>query len=150
MHAPPTHPRLDVVAGILWQDGRYLAVRRPEGKILAGYWEFPGGKARPGETLENALVRELNEELDVTPADFAFWRDKSVVSAGRPLTLHFFHVHAFTGTPAPMENQTLRWAAPDEMNPDLFLEADRDIVLALRRPSGAKRARPLWNPARGR
>jgi len=133
MNSSPTPPRLDVVAGILWQDGRYLAVERPEGKILAGYWEFPGGKVHPGESLENALIRELQEELGVTPKNFSFWREKSVVSAGRPLTLHFFHVRAFTGTPTAKENQTLRWAEPGEMNPDLFLEADRDIVLALRR-----------------
>jgi len=143
MKIPPAQPQLDVVAGILWQNGRYLAVERPPGKILAGFWEFPGGKAHPGETLENALVRELREELGVTPRDFAFWREKSVVSAGRPLTLHFFHVRSFSGTPTPKENQTLRWADPGEMNPDLFLEADRDVVLALRRPPEAKGAAPL-------
>jgi 8-oxo-dGTP diphosphatase len=142
MNTPPTPQRLTVVAGILWQNGRYLAVERPAGKILAGYWEFPGGKAHPGESLENALIRELQEELDVTPQNFSFWREKSVVSAGRPLTLHFFHVHAFTGTPTPKENQNMRWTGPDEMNPDLFLEADRDIVLALRQ--GALPPAPHW------
>ncbi|MBF0480726.1 MAG: (deoxy)nucleoside triphosphate pyrophosphohydrolase [Desulfovibrionaceae bacterium] len=128
-----TPPRLAVVAGILWRNGRYLAVRRPEGKILAGFWEFPGGKVQPGESLQNALIRELQEELGVTPQTCDFWREKSVVSAGRPLTLHFFHVRRFTGAPTPKENQTLRWAKPGDMDPSLFLEADRDIVIALGR-----------------
>jgi 8-oxo-dGTP diphosphatase len=128
----PAKPILDVVAGILWQEGRYLAVQRPPGKILAGYWEFPGGKARPGENLPEALARELHEELGVRPTRFTFWREKFVVSAGRPLTLHFFHIYDFAGTPQAKENQEMRWAQPDEMDPALFLEADREVVLDLR------------------
>ena len=52
-------PVLEVVAGIIWREGSYLAVERPEGANMAGWWEFPGGKIEPGESREDALVREV-------------------------------------------------------------------------------------------
>ncbi len=64
-------PCLDVVAGIIWQNGLYLAVERPEGFRMAGWWEFPGGKIEKGESKENAIIRELQEELGVTPLDLS-------------------------------------------------------------------------------
>ena len=70
-------PVLDVVAGIIWQGGRYLGVGRPVGKPMAGAYEFPGGKIEPGETPEAALGRELREELDITPTAIAFFREKA-------------------------------------------------------------------------
>ena len=120
--------RTDVVAGILWREGRYLAVDRPQGKPWAGYWEFPGGRAEPGETLEAALARELEEELGVTALRIEAWKQKTVPSTHPALLLHFFHVLEFAGEPCAREGQNLRWLAPDEAHDLIFLEADRDIV----------------------
>ena len=68
---------VDVAVGVLiGADGRFLLTSRPEGKVYAGYWEFPGGKLEVGESVEAALARELNEELGITvnPAHMQRWR----------------------------------------------------------------------------
>jgi 8-oxo-dGTP diphosphatase len=132
---------MDVVAGILWRGGRYLAVRRPEGVRMAGFWEFPGGKIDPGEGPEQALVRELEEELGVLGARPVFWRELTHEYPEFPVRLRFFHVYDFEGEPEPREGQTLRWCDPADAQ-DLagmeFLEADAPIVAALRDGLGQK------------
>ena len=125
------HKVVDVVAAIIWQDGRYLGVRRPEGKPMAGAYEFPGGKIEPGETPDVALARELREELGITPTAIAFFREKAHSYEHLSVHLHFFHVHAFDGEPLPLEGQDMEWLTPQEGRMRPFLEADRDIVDAL-------------------
>jgi len=69
---------VDVAVGVLLRsDGRFLLTSRPEGKVYAGYWEFPGGKLEPGESVAAALARELHEELgiEVAPAAVQPWRE---------------------------------------------------------------------------
>jgi 8-oxo-dGTP diphosphatase len=127
------HKVVDVVAAIIWQDGRYLGVRRPEGKPMAGAYEFPGGKIEPGETPDVALARELREELGITPTAIAFFREKAHSYEHLSVHLHFFHVHAFDGEPLPLEGQDMEWLTPQEGRLRPFLEADRDIVDALAR-----------------
>ena len=122
---------VEVVAAVIWQDGRYLGVRRPEGKPLAGAYEFPGGKIEPGETPQAALARELREELGITPAAIAFFREKAHVYDHLSVHLRFFHVRAFDGEPLPLEGQDMEWLTPQEGRLRPFLEADRDIVDAL-------------------
>jgi len=128
-----TSPRkiVEVVAAIIWQDGRYLGVRRPEGKPLAGNYEFPGGKIEPGETPEEALGRELREELGITPAAIAFFREKAHAYEHLSVHLRFFHVRAFVGEPKPLEGQQMEWLRPEDGRSRPFLAADRDIVEAL-------------------
>ncbi|MDD3310616.1 (deoxy)nucleoside triphosphate pyrophosphohydrolase [Pseudodesulfovibrio sp.] len=124
-------PVIDVVAGIIWRDGRYLAVERPEGGPMAGWWEFPGGKIEPGETREQALVRELREELAVTPEDFEFWRELEHAYETFSVRLHFFHIRKYSGELTAMEKQRWAWVDPSRPNELGFLPADAPIVDAL-------------------
>jgi len=122
---------VDVAAAVIWREGRYLGVRRPPGKPMAGAWEFPGGKIEPGETPEVALSRELREELGIVPVTIAFFMEKAHVYEHLSVHLHFFHVHAFSGELAALEGQDMEWLPPAEAVALPFLEADRDIVEAL-------------------
>lgn len=124
-------PEIDVVAGVIWRGGRFLAVRRPEGKPQAGLWEFPGGKVEPGESREEALARELHEELGLIPTTWAFWREKRHDYGRLRVRLHFFHVHQFAGRPTSREGHELAWLAAPEAREYPFLEADMEIVAAL-------------------
>lgn len=124
-------PMLDVVAGIIWKDGNYLAVERPEGFRMAGWWEFPGGKVEREETRDQALVRELEEELGIKCRRFEFWRDVVHEYEEFNVHLHFFHVTDFTGHPSPLEGQRMEWVRPGEPITLKFLPADIGIVEAL-------------------
>ena len=120
-----------VAAALVDRDGRLLVQQRPEGKPMAGLWEFPGGKIEPGETPEQALSRELCEELGIRPVTIAFFREKAHSYEHLSVRLHFFHVRAFDGEPLPLEGQDMEWLTPEEGRTRPFLEADRDIVDAL-------------------
>lgn len=123
-----------VVAGILWQGGCFLAARRPLGKPLAGYWEFPGGKVEPGEGLRQALVRELEEELGLTPLEFSLFKEKRHVYEHGAVHLYFFQVQAFKGRLESREGNAFQWFAPHETGDAPFLKADREIVNVLKAP----------------
>lgn len=128
---------IHVAAGVLWRGGRVLCCRRPEGRPMAGFWEFPGGKLEPGETPEDALCRELFEELGVRVTALVFWRrlDHDYAERGLRVHLYFFHVTAFAGEPAAKEGQGLVWQ-PWERAWELdFLGADADIVRELAPPA---------------
>ncbi len=122
---------ITVVAGILWKEGRVLAVKRPQGKPWAGYWEFPGGKVESGESLEQALERELHEELGIRPLNPEFWRHVSHTYPDLQVQLHFYHVRNFQGVPRSLEGHILEWIAPDLAPERAFLEADAGIVREL-------------------
>jgi 8-oxo-dGTP diphosphatase len=120
-----------VVAGVLWRGGRFLAMQRPEGKLHAGRWEFPGGKVEPGESLEAALVREFEEELGLTPLEFRFWLEKRHVYTELTVHLHFFQITEAAGAPQPLEGHHFAWVAPAEAAELPFLDADAPIVRQL-------------------
>jgi len=124
-------PMLDVVAGIIWRDGQYLAVERPEGANMAGWWEFPGGKIEEGEFRDDALVRELQEELGVTPVDFEYWRELVHEYDEFSVRLYFYNVRNYSGDLIPLENQRMSWVNPSDAPTLKYLPADIVIVEAL-------------------
>ncbi|MEQ1930019.1 MAG: (deoxy)nucleoside triphosphate pyrophosphohydrolase [Parvularculaceae bacterium] len=116
------------------QDGRVLLTKRPEGKALSGLWEFPGGKVHEGETPESALVRELQEELDLDVeasclAPFGF---ASESSAEFHLLMPLFVCRKWKGTARPMEGQELAWARPADLKKFEMPPADRPLAAQLR------------------
>jgi 8-oxo-dGTP diphosphatase len=121
-----------VVAAVLRDErGRVLIAQRPAGKHMGGYWEFPGGKIAPGESSEQALTRELAEELGV-----ALRRCHPLLQlrhdyADRVVELEVFAVDEYCGEPSGLEAQALRWVAAAELGGQGLLPADRAIVEAL-------------------
>lgn len=123
-------------------DGRVLVARRPEGKPHAGRWEFPGGKIEAGESPEQALIRELREELGVEPCEqclqpFAFASE--ILEDGRPMLMPLFICRRWDGFVDPREGQEIRWLRPDKLAGVDLLPADRPLAAELRdRLAGAK------------
>lgn len=115
-------------------DGRVLLTQRPEGKPMAGLWEFPGGKVEPGETPEAALIRELHEELGIdtwesclAPLTFA-----SHSYDDFHLLMPLFACRKWEGIPSPKEGQTLSWARPSALRDYPMPAADIPLIPILR------------------
>lgn len=103
-------PVVDVAVGVLISpDGKFLLTSRPAGKVYAGYWEFPGGKLEAGETVEQALRRELQEEIGVTIAAAHPWKESLVDYPHGLVRLHFCKVHEWTGELQMHEGQQFGW-----------------------------------------
>lgn len=115
-------------------DTRVLLARRPEGKALAGLWEFPGGKVRRGETPEAALIRELKEELgiDVSAACLAPFTFASHAYADFHLLMPLFLCRRWHGRPRGLEGQSLAWVAPQRLADYAVPPADRPLLAMLR------------------
>jgi 8-oxo-dGTP diphosphatase len=132
---PGTRPMVLVAACALIDiDGRVLLARRPEGKTMAGLWEFPGGKLHAGETPEDALIRELKEELgiDVSAVCLAPFAFASHAYEKFHLLMPLYLCRRWKGIPAPRENQTLKWVWPDKL-PDYDVPpADKPLISLLR------------------
>ena len=120
-----------VAAALYDQAGRVLIAQRPPGKHMAGRWEFPGGKVGRNETESAALARELREELgvDVTAAR-PFMRLTHSYD-DRDVELSLWIIEQFTGTPASLDAQQLKWVAPAQLPAEDILEADRPFVAEL-------------------
>lgn len=101
---------VDVAVGVLIRpDGHFLLTSRPEGKVYAGYWEFPGGKFEPGETVQQALHRELMEELGIQTQCIEPWRSELVDYPHALVRLHFCKVLAWSGALQMREAQSFAW-----------------------------------------
>jgi 8-oxo-dGTP diphosphatase len=101
---------VDVAVGVLIdQQGRFLLTSRPDGKVYAGHWEFPGGKLEAGETVDAALRRELIEELGITIAAAQPWKVEIVDYPHARVRLHFSKVFAWQGTLEMRESQQMAW-----------------------------------------
>jgi 8-oxo-dGTP diphosphatase len=133
---PPADKPLLLVAAcaLIDIDGRVLLARRPEGKSMAGLWEFPGGKLDEGETPEAALIRELKEELGIDVATnclapFAF---ASHAYSRFHLLMPLYLCRRWGGAVKPREGQTLAWVKPEKLADYPMPEADRPLVPLLR------------------
>jgi 8-oxo-dGTP diphosphatase len=133
--APGAKPLLLVAAcALVDADGRVLLARRPEGKPMAGLWEFPGGKLGPGETPEAALIRELKEELgiDVSAACLAPFAFASHEYERVHLLMPLYLCRRWKGMPTPRENQTLAWVRPQKLVDYPMPPADKPLIPLLR------------------
>jgi 8-oxo-dGTP diphosphatase len=103
-------PVTDVAVGaLIAPDGQFLLTTRPPGKVYAGYWEFPGGKLELGETVAQALRRELQEEIGVTVGEVHPWREQLVDYPHALVRLHFCKVFDWQGDLHMHEGQTFAW-----------------------------------------
>jgi 8-oxo-dGTP diphosphatase len=128
-------PRLLVVAvALVDADGRVLLARRPEGKSMAGLWEFPGGKVKEGESPEAALVRELKEELtiDITESCLAPLTFASHAYDDFHLLMPLYVCRVWKGTITPREGQILKWVRPARLADHPMPPADTPLVAMLR------------------
>ena len=101
---------MDVAVGVLIDaQGRFLLTSRPAGKVYAGHWEFPGGKVEPGESIEQALRRELHEELGITIVHAEPWQVELMDYPHARVRLHFCKVHAWEGEFEMREQQAMAW-----------------------------------------
>src|SRR5438477_2798125 len=115
-------------------DGRVLLAERPEGKHLAGFWEFPGGKVQPGETPEVALIRELAEELgiDVVASCLAPFTFASHAYPEFHLLMPLYVCRKWSGIVMAREGQQLKWVRPTQLGDYPMPPADKPLVAMLR------------------
>ncbi len=125
---------LVAAVALIDRDGRILLAQRPEGKSMAGLWEFPGGKVEPNETPENALIRELDEELGINtwksclaPLTFASHSYEEF-----HLLMPLFACRKWEGIPHGHEGQTLKWASVKDLRDYPMPPADIPLIPILR------------------
>ena len=128
---------LHVAAGILRDSsGRILITERLCDGPFDGLWEFPGGKIADGETSIQALIRELAEELGIEVAMSQPFMELHHEYPDRIVDIEFFVVTSWSGTPAGLEGQGLRWVLPSDLDPDILLPADVPVLEALQAECG--------------
>ena len=122
----------DVVAALIWQDDRFLACQRPANKARALLWEFVGGKVEPGETKEQALIRECREELDIELAVGELFMEVVHEYPDLTVRLSLFNATIASGTPKMLEHNDLRWIAVSGIDELEFCPADDEILERLK------------------
>ena len=126
----------EVVAALIWRGDRFLACQRPAHKARGLLWEFVGGKVEPGETKEEALVRECREELGVTVRVGEVFTELTHVYPDLTVHLTLFHAAIPEGEPRKLEHNDLRWITVGEMDAYPFCPADETILQKLRELCG--------------
>lgn len=129
---------VEVVAALIWRGDTFLICQRPAHKARGLLWEFAGGKVEPGESLQEALIRECREELAVTLSVGQVFMD--VTHEYPDLTVHLtlFHASILEGVPQRLEHHDLRWITLSELDFYDFCPADKPILAALKaRTAGA-------------
>lgn len=132
--AGPKPVILVAAAALIDPDGRVLLAQRPAGRSMAGLWEFPGGKVEPGETPEQALIRELHEELaiDVSASCLAPFTFASHAYPDFHLLMPLYVCRRWQGIVRPREGQAVKWLRPAQMADVPMPPADKPLVAMLR------------------
>ena len=122
----------EVVAALIWDENRFLACQRPAHKARGLLWEFVGGKVEPGETREQALIRECQEELAVTVAVQDVFMEVDHVYPDLTVHLTLFNASIAEGIPQKLEHDDLRWITVEEIDQYEFCPADEEILRRLK------------------
>lgn len=141
-HVTPP-PTVEVAAGLIVRHGRLLIARRYPGSHLGGLWEFPGGKREKGETFEEALVRELQEELDVTVSVGEMIEAVEHTYPDKTVRIRFFRCRIRSGEPRPVGCHGLKWIPRSALGEQRFPEADEHLLERLAREA------EFWSDATG-
>lgn len=123
----------EVVAALIWDGPRFMICQRPAHKARGLLWEFVGGKTEPGETLEEALIRECREELDITVSVGDIFTQVVHEYPDILIRLTLFHCTIAQGTPSLLEHHDLKWILPEEIPNFDFCPADKDILALIRK-----------------
>ena len=126
----------EVVAALIWQDGRFLICQRPSHKARGSLWEFVGGKVEPGESMEQALARECREELDIAVRVGGIFTQVVHQYPDICIRLTLFHCTVSEGTPKLLEHQDIKWIYPSQIPDFDFCPADEDILSKIRNEYG--------------
>ena len=119
---------VEVVAALIWQNGKFMICQRPKNKARGLLWEFVGGKVEKGESKEEALVRECFEELAVTISVCDKFCDVTHIYPDLTVHLTVFNATIFDGTPQMIEHNDIKWITPDEIGKYDFCPADIEIL----------------------
>jgi len=122
----------DVVAALIWDQGKFMICQRPAHKARGLLWEFVGGKVEPGETKEEALVRECREELDITVEVRDVFLEVIHEYPDISIRLTLFNCAIEEGTPRLLEHNDLQWIFPVQIPDFDFCPADKEILIRIR------------------
>jgi mutator protein MutT len=131
LDAPDPVPTVDVAAALIEQDGRYLIARRRDDAVLGGFWEFPGGKRRTGESLQACLVREVREELGVEVTVGELWERVVHAYPHATVALYVFQGILVGGVPRAIGCAEIRWVVASELGDHRFPPANGPIIRRL-------------------
>lgn len=134
-----------VVAALIWDQNRFLICQRPENKKRALLWEFVGGKVEPGESKEQALIRECQEELTITLRVGDVFYEVDHIYPDISIHLTLFQAAIAQGTPQMLEHNDIRWITVDEIPHYSFCPADTEILEAIKQSWSAQQEGSLKN-----
>lgn len=124
---------IPVVAALIVREGRLLIARRPEGRHMAGRWEFPGGKLEKGESPEDAVEREIREELGLDVRAGRIYQAIAYSYPEKDVLLLFYAAAVVSGEPRPIEEAEIRWVTVEELDGYAFAPVDEMLVQRLKR-----------------
>lgn len=123
----------DVVAALIWDSDRFMICQRPAHKARGLLWEFVGGKTEPGETMEAALIRECQEELNITVSVGDVFTQVIHEYPDILIRLTLFHCSIAEGIPSLLEHKDLKWIRPSDIPEYEFCPADKDILALIQK-----------------
>jgi mutator protein MutT len=124
-------PHFHVTAGLIWKKGKVLIAKRPKGRHLEGFWEFPGGKQKKGESMRECLEREIQEELGMKVR-----ADQAILTVNHEYSHKLISLHAFScvtleGGPKALDCEDIRWVEPPKLCAFNFAPPDRRVIEAI-------------------